>query len=143
MWYVVPFEAKHLFQMDFQEAQKWIVPYLEYNKVKTLENEWASTIMLDGKPMLCGGPLPDGTHRAILWSVISKEVVTSTFRVVHRHVMKYLESLPFRRLEAAIDVDFKAGHRWMKALGFTMEASLMKAFQIDGRDCALYAKVRD
>ena len=143
MWYVVPFEAKHLFQMDFQESQKWILPYLEYNKVKTLENEWASTVMLDGKPMLCGGPLPDGAHRAILWSVISKEVGHSVFRIIHRYVKNYLDGLPFRRLEAAVDVDFKAGHRWMTALGFKIDAPVMRAFQVDGRDCALYAKVRD
>ena len=142
MIYVVPFQAEHVFEMEIQPDQKWIQDYLDLQSTRTLENEWASTLMEDGVPIACAGPIVYWTDRALMWSYIGTGVTRNIFIKLHSIAKEYLAGLPFRRLEAAVDCDFKAGHRWVLALGFKKEASRMEAFQIDGRDCTLYAKVR-
>ena len=132
-----------MFKMELQEEQKWIQKYMDLAKLQTLENLWASTLMKDGEPILCAGPIVCGDHRAILWSVLSNKVNKFNFLVIHLLSKEYIANLPFRRLETVVECKFKEGHRWMAALGFEMEAPRMKAFQEDGRDCSLYALVRD
>lgn len=142
MMYPVPFEAEHVFNMELQPAQTWLFDYLAIENLRPLENMWATTLMEDGTPILCGGPMVFWHNRALMWSFISTKVSRDKFLRVHKRVKNYLDSLPFARLEATVDVDFKAGHRWMKSLGFKMEAARMVGYDFDGRDCALYAKVR-
>ena len=55
---------------------------------------------------------------------------------------RMLDAYPAQRIEAHIDVDFLNGHRWVEALGFVIEAPRMRKFTPDGRDVALYARVR-
>lgn len=142
MLYGVPFEAAHLQHLVLQPAQQWCRSYLQGAELRTLENEWAATLMHDGRPIACVGPALYWENRALVWSFISTAVCQSNFLTIHRLAKAYLAGLPFRRLEAAVDVDFDAGHRWARALGFQLEAACMSAFQLDGRDCALYARVR-
>jgi RimJ/RimL family protein N-acetyltransferase len=143
MWYVVPFEAEHIFRMDLQEAQEWIKERLVLSQLRNLENEWAITVMVDGEPIACAGPIVYWPGRALLWSFISRRVDQSNFLKIHRRAKAFIAELPFRRLEANVDVNFEAGHRWVNALGFELEAPRMKAFYIDGRDCSLYAKIKE
>jgi len=143
MLYEIPFQARHILDLDLQPAQKGITSYLNLDNLKTLENEWAVTVMERGVPALCAGTIVYWDNRAYLWSFVSSRVTRYNFIEVHRIARRYLLGLPFRRVEATVDVDFPAGHRWLRLLGFTLEAERMQAFQVDGRDCALYARVRD
>ena len=142
MLYGVPFQAEHLVALPLQTAQQWGRAYLQLAQLRTLENEWASTLMDDGEPIACVGPAVYWDNRALVWSFLSDRVCRGNFLTIHRLAKAYLAGLPFRRLEAAVDVGFDAGHRWATILGFVCEASKMEAFQVDGRDCALYARVR-
>ena len=142
MLYGVPFVAEHLLALPLQPAQEWGRAYLQPAQIRTLENEWASTLMDDGEPIACVGPAVYWENRALVWSFLSARVTRQNFLDVHSMAKAYLAGLPFRRLETAIDVGFEAGHRWARVLGFRLEAARMEAFQVDGRDCALYAKVR-
>ena len=142
MLYGVPFQAEHLEGLILQTAQQWSRAYLNLAQMRTLENEWASTLMADGVPIACVGAVVYWDNRALLWSFLGARVSEHRFLTIHGMAKAYLAGLPFRRLEAAVDVGFEAGHRWVRALGFTQEAPCMEAFQVDGRDCALYAKVR-
>lgn len=141
MMYVVPYEAGHIARMRVQAAQAWLVSRQAPAVLRSLENEYASTLMVDGTPIACAGAVPLWEGRAYVWSWIGDSVCTANFRAVHRHAKEFLAGLPFRRLEATVDCAFEAGHRWVKALGFTMEAPRMVAFEVDGRDSALYARV--
>ena len=69
-------------------------------------------------------------------------ITKRNFLKLHYLAKEYLGGLPIRRLEASVNTGFTAAHRWVKALGFKMEAPRMEAFQIDGSDCALYARVK-
>lgn len=111
-------------------------------QLRGLENDWSSTLMEDAKPFACAGVLPYWENRALVWSFLSADVAPANFWAVHAAARQFLDGLPFRRLEAAVDVGFENGHRWMKALGFRVEAPLMRAFQVDGRDCVGYVRIK-
>ncbi len=52
---------------------------------------------------------------------------------------KMITDAPFKRVEVTVDPDFKAGHRWAKALGLTLEAERLRCYGPGGTDQALYA----
>ncbi len=143
MRYVVPFHAAHILALKLQPAQAWIGAYLTEPQLRTLENEWAVTLMDDGVPLGSAGAVPWHQNRALVWSFVGDRITKRIFVEVHLLARQWLRGLPFRRLEAAIDIDFAAGHRWATLLGFTVEAERMRGYMVDGRDCALYAMVRD
>ena len=111
--------------------------------MRTLESPWATTLVADGRPILSGGAIPLWMGRAYLWSFLSDKVTRRNFVEVTSFVRRFLNGLPFKRVEASVECDHEAGHRWVRALGFELEAPRMRAFQVDGRDCALYARVRN
>lgn len=143
MIYTVPFEVEHYARMGVQPAQQWMKTGFRPEDLKTLENDYAVTLMVDGEPAACAGAVEYWPGRALVWAVLGDAVDAQFFPVLHREAKLFLDGLPMARLEAAVDCDFDAGHRWAKALGFKVEAERMRKFHMDGRDCALYARVRD
>ncbi|RME94051.1 MAG: hypothetical protein D6773_19975 [Alphaproteobacteria bacterium] len=139
MIYEVPFQAEHLLRMELQSAQKWFTRYMDVEKLRDLEGAYSVTAMQDGEPIMCGGAVEMWPGRALLWMHIREGIGPRVFRECHYRVKRFMAGLPYRRLEAAVDCDFKAAHRWVKALGMKCEAPRMAAYQVDGRDCALYA----
>ena len=142
MIYTVSFKGEHVFKLDLQPAQEWFREFLTPENMKGLENEWAVTVMEDGNPLLCVGPMVYWQNRALIWTFVSRGLRGRKFLMIHLMARRYLDGLPFRRLEATVECDFTAGHRWVKALGFELEAPRMRAFQVDGQDSALYARVK-
>lgn len=133
MIYPVPYEPSHLAQLRLQPAQAAAaadIPSVAW----MLAGRHSSTAMLDGRPVMCGGCVPFSRERAMVWSFIGEEVRGPLFRAVHAYARRFIDALPYRRLEATTLVDFAAGHRWLRLLGFE---------QFDcGKDEALYALVR-
>jgi RimJ/RimL family protein N-acetyltransferase len=60
---------------------------------------------------------------------------------IHREAQKFLERMPFRRIEAHVDVGFEQGARWMKMLGFELEA-YKRAFRPDGADMLEFVRIK-
>ena len=144
MIYPVPFRAEHLQGLEMQRAQEWTRDWLSVADQKTLEGPLSSTLMDDGKPLVCAGAVAFTEHRALLWTFLGDDVTARNFRVVHRWAKDFLRSLKFRRIEATTEMDFMQGHRWLKALGFKREdKSGMTAFGVDGKAHALYALIKD
>jgi RimJ/RimL family protein N-acetyltransferase len=52
-----------------------------------------------------------------------------------------LETTDFKRVEAYVDANFEAGHRWITMLGFEREG-YMRAFSPLGDDAVLYARIK-
>jgi len=138
---VVPFKAEHLLGMQLQRGQEYCAPHITEAYAKALEGVHAFTGMVDGVPIGVGGVVELWDNRALLWSFIDRRAGPH-FISVHRATKMFLETLPYRRIEAECDCEFAAGHRWLKKLGFEMEAPRMRAFRIDGGDSALYARVK-
>lgn len=138
----MPFKAEHIKAMRIQEAQCWVGMFEESWPVfESLEQHWSNTVLKDGKPILCGGVIEHWSNRGGLWAIVSKDCGPASFITVHRLVSMFINSLPYPRLEFHVDVEFEAGHRWAKALGFDVEAPRLRAYQPNGRDAVLYARV--
>jgi hypothetical protein len=75
------------------------------------------------------------------WAFIAK-TDPKNFLKGHRAVKRFLDGCYTQRIEMTVDCDFPEAHRWAKMLGFTMECERMKYYSPDGRDCALYARIR-
>lgn len=143
MLYVVPFEAEHLARMQVQAAQAWLSGTVSMRDLKGLEGRHASTLMQDGRPLVCAGAVEYWPGRALVWSFLSEKADRRLFVQVHAEAKRFLDGLPFRRLEAAVDVGFEAGHRWMRALGFQVEAPLQRCFQPNGGDSVGYVRIKE
>ena len=139
---LVPFEAEHFSRMTVQEAQAWLQENVAPAELKGLEGAYAVTAMQDGVPLVCAGVIPQWGERAFVWSFFSDRVNGRNFPAIHRLAVQFLDSLPFKRLEASVDVDFEPGHRWMRLLGFKIEAPFQEMFQPDGKDSVGYVRIR-
>lgn len=139
---VVPFESKHLLDMQLQRAQNGSKTFITPEYAKMLEGQYAFTAMTDeGEVVAVGGVAELWENRGLAWTFID-ERASQHFVALHKLVRDFLDMLPYRRIEAETSCDFTPGHRWLRMLGFEMEAERMRAFQPDGSDSALYAKVK-
>lgn len=142
MIYLTSFRGEHLNRMTVQPAQRWLQENVAAEELRGLEGPYSATLMEDGMPLICAGVIPYWPTRALAWSFLSDKVGPRNFRAVHEQAKKFLDGLPYKRLEASVDVDFENGHRWMRALGFKVETPLQEAFQPDGKDSVGYVRIR-
>lgn len=139
---IVEFKAEHLSQMDLQDGQSYLSDLLSHEQAKAIEHtEWAFTGVCNGRVMACGGILPVWPGRGMTWAYLSDKAKASAFVQVHRAAKAIVDNCFLHRLEATVDVDFEPGHRWVKLLGFDLEAPVLKNYRPDGGDCSLYARV--
>lgn len=64
------------------------------------------------------------------------------FISVHRAAKRYFDEHPASRIEAYVDIEFEPGHRWVKLLGFEVEAARVRKYRVDGGDSTLYARIK-
>jgi RimJ/RimL family protein N-acetyltransferase len=138
---IVPYKAEHLLSMEIQPGQYANLPFVTGPNAKALEVPYSYTIIADDIPIAVGGIIEYTPERALMWSFLDHRAGRH-FISLHRSVSRLLEILPYRRIEAECDCDFSAGHRWLKKLGFKLEAPRMRAYLQNGGDAALYARVR-
>jgi len=138
---VVDFKAEHLAQIALQEAQQYLLAHIDPDMGEHLEGFQSFTGIADGKVVACAGVLPYWEDRGLAWAYLAEDAGRHMV-AIHKAVARYLEVAPFKRIEAAVDVNFEAGHRWIKRLGFELEAPVMKAFRPDGGSASLYARVK-
>lgn len=87
-----------------------------------------------------GGIMPIWVGRGYAWSILSQSAGLHFLRL-HRVVRTLLDGSSNRRIEAHVDVDFEAGHRWIEMLGFRFEARLT-GYNPDGSDAIQYVRIR-
>jgi ribosomal protein S18 acetylase RimI-like enzyme len=140
---IAPFHPDHLASMLLQPAQAGVQPLLgdpAYGASLAQAGPCYSAVV-DGVVIACAGLIPQWQGRAVAWALISN-AAGPHFLGVHRAVRRALQVHDFRRVETGVVVDFEEGHRWAKMLGFEREGR-MRAYTPDGRDCDLYARVRE
>ena len=141
--YPVSYRAEHVRTMDLQPAQIWMESGVDLDRLRSLENVHAYTLMEDGQPLACGGAIPLHAGRAYLWAYLSSRIDAPLFHRVHGWAKSFIRGLPFRRLEATVDAEFVPGQRWVRALGFVCETPKpIQAFTVLGRSAMQYALVR-
>lgn len=127
--------------LQLQEGQQYMSKLRDEVDIQPLADQGlAWTGIVDGEVIAIGGLVPQWENRAIAWALISKNA-GKHFIDIHREAERLFTRSGIRRIEATVDIGFKAGHRWMKMLGFEPEG-YMKAYRPDGADQILYARIR-
>jgi RimJ/RimL family protein N-acetyltransferase len=138
---IVRFRPEHLARLRLQPAQDGFTQYLsDLQYGRALANDWAFTGMVGDRIIACAGAVEVWPGRAALWSLLAEDAGRH-FVSLHRAVTGFLIAAPWRRMEATVDVDFEAGQRWVRMLGFEHEGRL-RGYTPDGRDQDLFAKVK-
>jgi len=93
--------------------------------------------------LFCCGIIPFWNGRGECWAFFGDNVKRHMVQI-HKAVARGFEYelTRYTRIEAVVELDHKPGHRWMKSLGFRLEAPVMQKYWPDGSDNSLYAKVR-
>lgn len=141
---VVEFETEHLRELFLQEGNQALAMHVTEAHLADLKKKspYAKSIISDtGRVLLCGGVVMYWENRGEAWAVID-QFSRRDFVGVFNRARKFLDECPVRRIEANIDVDFEAGHRWIKLLGFKLEASRLEKYRIDGGDSSLYVRIK-
>lgn len=128
--------------MEVQEKQALGAMQATDEKLLAVSQYPSHTIWQDGRPIFCGGAVELWAGRFVVWAYVSIDA-GAYFLGVHRAVKEFLDALPARRMETAVACDFPQGHRWVRMLGFRMEAERMEAYSPSGEDHALYARVKE
>lgn len=140
--HVVPFQPVHLRALVLQEAQAWMQPLLRDDYGSTLVKAGPCFTLADGDEVIaCSGVVNMWENRAQAWALISQGAGAHFVRIF-RAMRSFLELQDTHRIEATVDTNFEQGHRLMRMLGFQHEG-LMRAYLPDGRNCDLYARVRE
>lgn len=136
------FRAEHLKKMGLTPGNEYLLPF-QVQDLRYLERSpYARTIFADdGTVLVCGGVTPYWEGRGEAWALVNRGR-RKDFLGMHRMAKKFIRDCPIRRVEASVECDSVNGHRWCKALGFTLEAKRLKAFLPGGKDGALYARVK-
>ena len=79
-----------------------------------------------------------------MWCFFGK-IEAKDFIQIHNLIRSFTKTfiLDYKRLEMYVNCDFENGHRWAKALGFTVEAPKMRNFALDGHDQTMYSLIRE
>lgn len=135
-----PFRIPHLEQLERQKAKTYahFTPEIRSNLEKAPHT---MTLHRNGRVYFCGGLIKHWPGRYEGWAIFDRNI-GQEFIVIHRMVKRYLDMMAFRRIECVVNFEFARGHRWAKALGFEVEASLLKRYFDTGEDAVLYARIK-
>lgn len=128
-----------------EPQNKHLIGYLRYENLVQMEKDGLNYAILcgeTGQVLFCGGVTEYWKGRGECWAVFHHSV-KKKFLEIHRCVVRYFEMVDVKRIEATVKLDFDEGHRWIKALGFTLEAPRLKCYYPTGDDVALYSRVKE
>lgn len=142
---IVAFKPEHLRLLVLQDAQEYFgaeinrAGYGEYLR----DAGQAFTALVGDTVLGCGGCVEIWPDRAQIWALISKDAGRHMIGI-HRAVEGFLKQAKWRRIEAAVDVGFDEGLRWLELLGFCNETphAPLRAYRPNGGDSYLFARVK-
>lgn len=138
----VPFKREHWYAIEEQPGLIDFSPTAKQLEVYEAA-PWGVTVFSGERAIFCGGIIPLWPNRGEAWARLSYECLQE-FAGLHRIVRRVLfEKCTLRRIESVVELNFAAGHRWMRLLGFTRETEdCMRHYYPDGRHCVLYSLIR-
>lgn len=138
---ITPFKAEDFLAIDPQPAQEWVRGQIKLEQLRAIEGTTAWTGSVDGKPVWCFGWSEVYPTRALVWTYIGADAGPHLV-AMHREAVRLLDAMPHKRIETEVDCDFEQGHRWVRMLGFELDAARLRGHRADGGDVALYARVK-
>lgn len=139
-----PYQIAYHEMIVEQDSMNYLKPFFKREHMQALQDaKYSYTGFFEGRPVFCAGVVEYWKDRGEAWAIIDRNV-KHCFLSIHNTVKKFLEECPIRRIEAVVDLDFIAGHRWVQNLGFKLEAKFLEAYgPPNGRNCSLYARVKE
>lgn len=139
---IVKFKAEHWDQINGQDATLSLSRMVPAEYAKILEKQPYSYTFFSGDRIVAvGGIVENSPGRGEVWAEFA-QTCRKEFLAIHLAAKRFLDICPFERVEATVDVSFAAAHRWIRLLGFELEAPVMRKYSLDGQDYSLYARVR-
>jgi hypothetical protein len=139
---IVKFKAEHWDQIQGQDTTAYLAPLIPKDQAAMLaKSPYSYTLFAGERIVAIAGVMEYWPGRGEAWAELA-QTSRKEFLPIHNAVKRFLEVCPFERVEAAVDVNFGAAHRWVSLLGFELEAPVMKKYGVDGHDYSLYARVR-
>jgi len=138
---IIPFKQHHLEIIELQESQAYLGSWVTPDIAKALEAHISFTGIANDKVIACAGMIKRSECWGTLWAYLSKDAGKHLISI-HKASRKLIEGSMLKRIDTTVDCEFEAGHRWMKLLGFEMEAERMRCYRPDGGDSSLYARIK-
>lgn len=142
---IVAFQPEHLKALVLQDAQEYFGAEIQRPGYGAyLRDAGQAFTAIDGDHVLgCGGCVEIWENRAQIWALIAKDAGRNMIGI-HRAVDGFLKQAKWKRIEAAVDIGFDEGARWLRLLGFYNETpdKPMRAYRPDGGDSYLYARIQ-
>lgn len=135
---VVFFKADHLKYL----LKKFPDDVLTFGHADLLEQKQAHsfTVMHKNRVLACGGVVKYTNARGEAWAKID-QTAREHFLKIHNAARRIIATSGFNRVEATTGANFANGCRWLKLLGFEFEG-VMKKYNLDGSDMALFARIK-
>lgn len=94
------------------------------------------TVRNGAAPLFCGGVMVTHVGYATMWSAFALDAGPEMLGITRRTRL-FMSRLSYKRIDAMVRGDHRAGHRWVQQLGFAVEARLHDYFE-DGGDAVIY-----
>ncbi len=129
---------EHVMLIDVQEPQRRDLVNVVLTGGEIARHGVSYSAWADHRCVWAGGVLEKWPEVGFGWSLFGKGCY-AYLPAITACARKMITDAPFKRVEVTVDPDFKAGHRWAKALGLTLEAERLRCYGPGGTDQALYA----
>lgn len=141
MFDLVPFKTDHLKPLAEQSINSYLPEWITSGHAEAMEKTLAFTGFVKGEVMVCGGVTHLWSGRGQLWSIFSERCKTN-FLPTFRGIQKFLDHVPYKRIEMSIPCDFEIGKRRARLLGFELECERARFYLPNGKDCSLYVRIK-
>ena len=134
----VPMKAEHILTMGQLVS---VQQEMTAEVAVTLEEMGGVSAIDNGRALAIAGIMPKWEGVGMAWAWMSRDWLRHA-REITDEVIRGLEVSEYPRIEMAVRAEFDRGHRWAKRLGFEMENPCVKRWGPDGKDYALYARLK-
>jgi len=131
--------------------QRWHLPLLGAPEIGTVliddaasllqleraPNNW--TLVVEGMPIAAGGTLEQWPGRHLAWAHLGPETARHMLSITR--IASVALAKPVGRIEMTVRMDFPAGHKWARMLGFKVETACLEGYDPDGSDHVGYVRI--
>lgn len=136
---IVPFQVWHYHLLAVNPSSDGTgLSVVPAEALRALERENTWTLLADDVPFVVGGTVQEWPGRHKAWLYIAPGALQHLAWMTEKS--RWILSRAPGRQEATVRIGFKAGERFLKRLGFTVETPVLKAFGPDGEDHIGYVR---
>jgi hypothetical protein len=139
--FTIPFCPEHVGELNLSPD----FPFEGRNLEFYLKGGPAVTLVVDGRKIGCGGVAFPWNGMGEAWACFDVDIARyplSAVKLSRRFLNDVFVSCDMRRMQAMVRADAPRHCRFVEHLGFSFEG-LLRAFDEDGHDYMMYARIRE